>query len=114
MCGFDIRCAAKQEAEVSGTGSHLLIIWDTVPERATPALHRKSFLQRVEKTPKHFCVCFLGVFLVFCHRRFQDFNCESRQAAKWFILAAAERSHHQGHGPFKYKLCITLMSLTTQ
>lgn len=59
MCGFDIRCAAKQEAEVSGTGSHLLIIWDIVPERATPAPHRKSFLQRVEKKQNIFVCVFL-------------------------------------------------------
>lgn len=58
MCGFDIRCAAKQEAEVSGTGSHLLIIWDIVPERATPAPHRKSFFRSVEKKKQHFCVRF--------------------------------------------------------
>lgn len=72
MCGFDIRCAAKQEAEVSGTGSHLLIIWDIVPERATPAPHRKSFLQRVEKKQNIFvCVFLLLLLLFFCHRRFK-------------------------------------------
>lgn len=65
MCGFDIRCAAKQEAEVSGTGSHLLIIWDIVPERATPAPHRKSFFRSVGKKNIFVCVFFLLLLLFF-------------------------------------------------
>lgn len=31
MCGFDIHCAAEQEAEVNGMENHLLIIWDNGP-----------------------------------------------------------------------------------
>lgn len=43
MCGFDIRCAAEQETEVNSKGSHLLIIWDIVTERAPPVAHRTEF-----------------------------------------------------------------------
>lgn len=68
---------------------------------------------------KHFSVFFFSTedlnILTTEQRSLQSFlNCESRRAAECFILAADESSHHQGHGPFKYKLCIAVMSLTTQ